>query len=192
MLARLLVCAVAMGMATPAVAAPDSSGEATHSAATSERASYTPDTLPLLMQDQRTTWGTPAALTQIAPGFDMAQAITVTALRPVRGDLASFDNLSAPAPGFDLADPARTEPAFVEPGFASVPSIRLTARDRPEPMGGATDALREGRAALPSGHRTRRTPLDARVVLKLDGEGGSPPLSFGGGVAAVLNVIPRQ
>jgi hypothetical protein len=179
-------------MAAPAAAGPESSGEESHPAATNERASYTPDTLPLLMQDQRTTWGTPPQLAQIAPGFALAEAITVTAARPMPDDLASFDALDGSAAAFNLPVADVTQTAFAEPGFVSVPSLRLSGRDGPEPMGGASDAIREGRTALPGGYHIRRTPLDARVVLKLDGAGGSPPLSLGGGVVSVLNVIPRK
>jgi hypothetical protein len=189
---RVLACAIAMGMALPAFA-----GEDGRPAATNGHARYSPDTLPLLLQDQEVTWGAPAPLAQLAqlaPGFDMAAAITVTAARPMPDDLTSFESLGAPAAASYLpATPVRTEMvAFSTPnGFVATPGIRLTARQRAEPMGGATDALREA-SALPRPYRPRRSPLDTMLVFRLDGEPASPALSFGGGVASILNVLQRQ
>ncbi|MCW3849140.1 hypothetical protein OF829_18020 [Sphingomonas sp. LB-2] len=169
-------------------------GEETHPAAPAETVRYTPDTMPLLLQDQRATWGTPPPLTELAPGFDMQAPIRVVSAKPMASDLASFDALDAPAPAFNLTLPqGDAEPLqLITPvGDDSAPRFRLTPRARIEPMGGSADALRESRAAIPRGHRYRPTPLDARLVLRLDGEEGSPPLTFGGS-AGVLNILPRQ
>lgn len=189
MLGRLLVCAVALGMASPACA-----GEETRPAAASERASYTADALPLLLQDERTTWGTPPPLKPLAPGFDMAAAITVTAARPIAGDLASFDALGAPVAAFAYLPVAADAPLVLpEPvSFGVLPGLRLTPRYRAEPMGGSADAISESRSVLPRGRHRRKTPLEMVLVFRIDGEESSPSFSFGGGVASVLNVLPRQ
>lgn len=189
MLGRLLVCAVAMGTVSPAYAADDA-----QPAATRERLSDTPDTLSLLLLDQRTTWGTPAPIVQLAPGFDMVEPITITAAPPMPADLASFDALESPAAAYPYLPKPLGESAtqlFVPASYQTMPGIRLTARDRAEPMGGAAGALSTANA-IPRPYRPRRSPLDTMLVLRIDGETSSPPLSFGGGVASVLNMLPRQ
>jgi hypothetical protein len=192
MLGRVLVCAVVLGMASPACA-----GEETQPAATSERASYSyaPDALTLLLQDDRTTWGTPPPLNPLAPGFDMAGAITVTAVPPMAGDLASFDAIDAPVAAFAYLSASEEEPETLRlpapVSFGVLPGLRLTPRLRAEPMGGPADAVNDSRAAIPRAKR-RRDPLAMMLVFRLDGEESSPAFSFGGGVASVLNVLPRQ
>lgn len=192
---RVLVCAIVLGMAQFALGGPACAGEETRPAATSELASYAPDTLTLLLQDDRTTWGTPAPLNALAPGFDMAGAITVTAARPMAGDLASFDALDAPVAAFAYLPAPTEQPETVSlpvpAGFGVLPGLRLTPRYRAEPMGGSADAISEARTAIPRARR-RRDPLAMMLIFRLDGEESSPAFSFGGGVASVLNVLPRQ
>lgn len=191
MLGRLLVCAVVLGMAAPAFA-----GEETRPAAASERASYfSADAMPLLLQDERTTWGTSPPLNALAPGFDMRQAIMVVSTRPVPGDIASFDALGSADAAFIFtpmpADPPQTLALAAPGGFGVLPNTRLTPRYKPEPMGGSAYAVNESRSALPRVQPRRRTPLEMMLVLRIDGETSSPPLSFGGG-ASVLNILPRN
>lgn len=189
MLGRLLVCTIALGTATPAVA-----GEDAHPAATGERACYIPDALPLLMQDERTTWGTPAPIVQIAPGFNMVRPITLAAVQPMPDNLARFEDMDGPRNAFAYM-PSSHETfeaaAFAPATYSLTPGIRLTARARAEPMSGARDALIVGNA-VPRPYRPRRSPFDTMLVLRIDGEASSPPLRFSGGVASVLNVIPRR
>ena len=189
MLGRLLVCAVALGTAMPACA-----GEESQPAATGERASYPTDALTLLLQDDRAIWGTLPPLNPLAPGYDMTEAITVASARPMASDLASFDALDPPTATFVyLTSPSDPRTVSVVPAsFAGTPGLRLGPRYRAEPMGGSADAISESRAVLPRGHRRRRDPLAMILVFRIDGEESSPSLSFGGGVASVLNVLPRQ
>ena len=189
MLSRWLVCAIAMGATSPAFA-----HEGSHPAPPADIAIRLPDTMPLLLQDERATWGTPAALVQLAPGFNMVRPITLTAAPPMPDDLASFDALDSPAASYAyLPAPVSFSDTqlFAPATYRVTPGIRLTARDRAEPMGGATGALSVGNA-IPRPYRPRRSPLDTMLVLRIDGEESSPPLTFGGGVASVLNVLPRQ
>lgn len=194
MLGRLLVCAVAMGSAQFALGGPAYAADDAQPAATRERPSYTPDTLSLLLLDQRTTWGTPAPIVELAPGFDMAEPITVTAVPHMPADLASFEALDGAAaayPYLPAPEAGFATQLFVPATYRVTPGIRLTARDRAEPMGGATGALSTANA-IARPYRPRRSPLDTMLVLRIDGEASSPPLSFGGGVASVLNILPRQ
>ena len=194
MLGRLLVCAVAMGTAQFALGGPAYAADDAQPAATRERPSYTPDTLSLLLQDQRVIWGTPAPIVQLAPGFDMVEPITITAAPHLPADLTSFEALDSPAAAYPYLPAPATDSGtqlFGPARYQVMPGIRLTARDRAEPMGGATGALNAANA-IPRPYRPRRSPFDTMLVFRIDGETSSPPLSFGGGVASVLNILPRQ
>lgn len=183
MLGRLLACAVAMGMAQFALGAPAYAGEESQPAAAGERASYKADALPLLMLDERTSWGTPAAPARPEPGFTIGAGVTVSAAPPLRPDIASFDDLPAPAATL----PTRAHgvmPVLTGGPTARVERIRLPSAAR--------DAIGDSRADLPRPTSNRRSPLDTMLVFRIDGEPASPSFSLGGGVASVLNVLPRQ
>ena len=183
MLGRLLVCAVAMGTAMPACA-----GDRTHPAATGERASNIPppDTMNLLMQDERTTWGTaPPAPLRIEPGIVLA----AHSVAPP-ADLASFDEMPGAAARY-LPVPEGNTPRLILTAdeFPSTTVIRLTGPADRQIRWTSSDAVRD--AMQPSRRHFRRSPLSGMLVLRIDDEERSPPLSFGGGVASVLNLLPR-
>lgn len=190
MLGGMLICAVAIGTAA---LAPE--GEGAQQPTTPERPGFTiADTLPLLMQDERATWGTPAPIVQLAPGFNMTRPVTLAAAPPLPDNLERFDHLDGPRSAFSYLPASRDtveSTAFAPATYVTTPGIRLTARERAEPMGGARDALSVGNA-VPRPYHPRRSPFDTMLTLRLDGEASSPPIRFGGGVASVLNVIPRQ
>lgn len=179
---RLLVCTIALVAATPAMAG--------------ERViAPVPDTLSLLLADQRATFATPPAVQPVLAlpelrNFDMREAGLIAAIAsPRRMDLSGFEELSV-VPIADVP-PSAWAPTAPSPfALSGIPSwqrsfpMEVTAND-----GGRYEVSREVRY-----NRIIRPPrvLDATLVLRIDGNADSPPFSVGGGITGALwAVIPR-
>jgi hypothetical protein len=181
---RQLACAIALLASAPAAAG--------------ERIGYAPDAMALLMQDQRTTF---ASIVSAAPAilaipelrsFDMRDSSEAgLATVPRNLDLSGFEALSVSAIA-DMPMPREWAPASPSPfALSGIPiwrrsfPIEVTAFD-----GGRYEVSREIGYA-----RIIRPPraLDATLVLRIDGNADSPPLSVGGGITGALwQVIPRN
>ena len=185
-LARFFICAMALGTALPAAA--------------EERVAYrpAPDTLALLLQDDRAIFARPVLSPILAmPGFSSFDVRDSDAFRvaapPRRIDLSGFDalNVSAlPATPPSWAPAAPSPFAFSDDlaagsGWQRVFPIEVTANN------GGGYAVRE---SMGTGRRNRPPrALDATLVFRLDGQAESPPFSVGGGIAAaVWQALPKN
>jgi hypothetical protein len=178
---RLLVCAVALGIAMPAMAG--------------ERARYHPavDTLSLLMLDQGTTLGTavPRPIIEI-PGlrdYDVRESgVTLAMLQPVPADLSGFEAFDAPGATYFVERAG--VPTRLQLDLTPLPGWQqLLPRDAVTASNGGRFAVRE---IMARGRRDYRPgALDAMLQFRLDGQADSPPLSISGGVAsAIWKAIP--
>lgn len=199
MLGWRCVCAIALLVATPAMAG--------------ERADYKPtiDTLGLLMRDQRATFATPAS--QPIRIVDDMYALQMRDDRTVFAGTLSRPILAAPELyGFRIGFP---EQAVLPNGqrrwtgapsvamstsislYRTVPSIvptrwiPLWAPDQVTSFNGGRYAVIE---AMALGHRSfMRTPLEAMVMVQFNDRQIDPTVSLAGGVAGVAwSMLPRE
>lgn len=161
-----------------------------------ERTAYRPaaDAMALLMDDQRTTFGTEPYGTSPPPtivevrDFDLRWLDAVQEIQPDRGlNLADFETLKA-APVAGSAEIVVTgrrmdTPASDRDGFAALREATAFGARIESGWGGryaVTDSMNRQFALRPP------RVLDARLVFRLDGDHSSPALSVGGGIGAAL------
>ncbi len=186
MLGRTFACAIVMiGIATPALAGERSAVPAIHLAAA-------PDTLRLLLEDDRVTSGMHLALIETVARFDVG--VHSASPGPSDRSLVAFEALDVPAAAYlrgleGSVDASRFTLTAPQPGFTGWP---LPSFDKNSVAYDARDAIREVMANGARPPRIRgRTPLDTMLTFSLDGQDKSPVLSMGG-PASVLNLLQAR